>query len=416
MSAVAVIGLGKLGAVLAGVLANRGHTVIGVDVNQNVVDQVDVGHAPVVETGLQVLYDQAAYNLTATTDFRQAVARSTIAFIIVPTPTDHTDGFTSRYVIEAVTEIGQALQTETKRYTVVVCSTVMPGETNGAIRSALEVASGREIGPSLGLCYSPEFIALGSVIHDMTHPDMVLMGAADDASMLDLYDVIAGVPQSDPVYFRLSLIDAEIAKISLNTYITMKISFANLLGEICQEIDGADASWVTAAIGADSRVGSRYITPGGAYGGPCFPRDTKAFAVMARNVGVSPDLADASDAINQRQAEQLADELGKCDAVTVLGLSYKPHTNVTENSFGVDLTNLLQFQGVVVTTYDPVVAGTINGNNNTPTVDEALRASDVVVIATPWDEFRDLDYTGKRVIDMWGIVPEKWEPRRFGRA
>lgn len=416
---ISIFGLGKLGAVLAAVTASRGFDVIGMDLDERVVGEVNAGRPPVTETGLAALMRDAHFRLRATTRVADAVDSSDIAFIIVPTPSRNAGGFDVSYVLDVVSGIGAALRDDERDwFTVVVCSTVMPGSTAGEIRATLEASSGRTVGHDLGLCYSPEFIALGSVIHDMTHPDLVLLGADDARSRADLRSVLEKLVDTDPAWHELSIVDAEIAKIAINTYVTMKISYANTLAEICERIPGADAELVAAAVGADSRIGPKYLNPGGAFGGPCFPRDNAAFGSLASSVGLSAPLAAATDEVNLRQAERLADDLKHLDRVSVLGLSYKPQTNITERSFALDLCELLQHAGVVVTAYDPVVRSPAVPTLGfvVPSAEEAIQASDHVVVATAWPEFASLDFYGKQVVDVWGIVPAGPNVKRIGKS
>lgn len=417
MSAVTVVGLGKLGAVLAAVLAERGHTVIGVDINELLVKNVNDGIPPIRETGIGELYNRVRPDLSATTDMKVAVGQSSIAFVVVPTPSQEDGSFSNQYVIEAVEAIGEALQDKGEWFTVVICSTVMPGSCGGPIKEALERSSGRTVGETVGLAHSPEFIALGSVIHDMTHPDMVLLGADDDKSRQSLFEIITTVPRTMPAYRPLSLVDAELAKIGLNCYVTMKMSYANMIGEICSNIPGADAANVLSAIGNDSRVGARYLRSGAAWGGPCYPRDTLAFGRMAENVGVEAYLVGASSQINKRQLTRLINQLVVEDKVSILGLSYKPNTHITERSFGVDLATVLMSEGVFVSMYDPEASTfSFNGRSCELTVTDCIAASPVIVVATPWPEFATLDYQGKKVIDLWGIVPDGPNVERFGKG
>ena len=171
-----VIGLGKLGSPLAAVLASKGHSVVGLDRNPAFVAAINQGRAPVAEPGLQALIDESRKRLRATASFAEAIAGSDASFVIVPTPSQGDGAFSNEYVLEAVREIGQALRGNDRYHVVSIVSTVMPGATGGVIRAALEEASGREVGMGLGLCYNPEFIALGSVVRDLLNPDMVLLG------------------------------------------------------------------------------------------------------------------------------------------------------------------------------------------------------------------------------------------------
>lgn len=166
---IAVIGLGRLGAPLAAVLASKGHNVIGIDLNPRSVAAINTGRAPVEEPNLQERIDSARPRLRATTKFADAIPQTDISFVIVPTPSGPDGMFSNRWVLDAVRQIGAALRGTDRYHVVNITSTVMPGSTGGEIRAALEQASGRKVGEALGLTYSPEFIALGSVVRDLLH-------------------------------------------------------------------------------------------------------------------------------------------------------------------------------------------------------------------------------------------------------
>jgi UDPglucose 6-dehydrogenase len=424
---VAVVGLGKLGAPLAAVLASKGNEVLGVDVNPEAVRLVNEGRAPVAEPGLQELVTASQDRLSATTDFLAAADREIIIFL-VPTPSDERGAFTNAYILEALEALGPGLRGRDEYQVVVIGSTVMPGSCDSEIRSALERVSGRQVGDSLGLCYNPEFIALGNVIQDMLTPDMVLIGESDSRAGAVQERLYAGVCENDPPFRHMALVNAELTKIAVNTYVTMKISYANALADICERLPGADVDSVTDALGLDTRIGSKYLRGALAYGGPCFPRDNKAFAVLARDIGADPLLAEATDAINVAQSERLArivqSRLRGGNAVGILGLSYKPDTGVVEESPGVALAALLVREGYDVNVYDPaarnaalrVLPDDVNGCES---VAEVLERSAVVVITTPWRQFADLPVEAlgngsdpRVVIDCWGVLSED----RYGEA
>jgi UDPglucose 6-dehydrogenase len=313
----------------------------------------------------------------------------------------------------------------------------MPGSCDAEIRTELERASGRRVGETLGLCYSPEFIALGSVIRDMLEPDMVLIGESDSRAGDVLEQLYAGVCENDPPFRRMSLVNAELTKIAVNTYVTMKISYANALADMCERLPGADVEAVTDALGLDTRIGAKYLRGAISYGGPCFPRDNKAFGVLARDLGAEPLLAEATDAVNVSQTNRLArvvqSRLAAGNTVGILGLAYKPDTGVIDESPGIALARLLGNAGYEVRVYDPVateaaldaLGGLAEGSSS---VAELLAQSDVAVIATPWREFAELptdalEREGRRtvVIDCWRLLPDEAnggpiEIVRLGRA
>jgi UDPglucose 6-dehydrogenase len=417
---VAVVGLGKLGAPLAAVLASKGNDVLGVDVDPAAVRRLNDGMAPVDEPGLQELVTAHADRLEATVEL-EAAADADMTILLVPTPSDERGAFTNAFLLAAIERIGGGLAGRDDYHVVVVGSTVMPGSCEDELRPALEEASGRKVGESLGLCYSPEFIALGNVIRDMLEPDMVLIGESDERAGDVLESLYAGVCENDPPFRRMSLVNAELTKIAVNTYVTMKISYANTLADLCERLPGADVASVTDALGLDSRIGGKYLKGAVAYGGPCFPRDNKAFAVLARELGTEATLAEATDSINDEQLHRLARIVHayarEDDAVGILGLTYKPDTPVIEESPGLAIAELLAENGVrEVHVFDPVatevaVAHLGDAVHGCATADELLERSDVVVIATPWREFASLPLdrlagqSRRRVIvDCWRVL------------
>jgi UDPglucose 6-dehydrogenase len=300
---------------------------------------------------------------------------------------------------------------------VVVSSTVMPGSCGGPIKNALEATSGRSVGTEIGLCYCPKFIALGSVIRDLTQPDFVLMGSSDARAAATVAEVYRHSCVNRPQTLQMSLVDAEIAKLSVNAFVTMKISFANLLGEICEATDGADATAIASAIGLDTRIGVKYLRPALGFGGPCFPRDNAAFAAMAGRVGVDAELATATQRINDRQVERISNllsaRLPPRATVAVLGLTYKPNTPVVERSQSIEIARHLAQQGIRVVVHDPSGVGAARGAlgglvGYGQTAAATIAEADAIILATPWTEYRDLHHMlrGRRVtiVDCWYLL------------
>lgn len=421
LPALSVIGLGKLGSPMAAVFASKGFNVVGLDLNQDFVAALNDGRAPVVEPQLQEMITANRDRLRATTDYVDAIHSTDISFVIVPTPSGPDATFSNRYMIAALEQIGAALKTKGGYHVVVVTSTVMPGSTDAELRPVLEAASGRKVGEELGLCYNPEFIALGSVVRDMLHPDMILIGQSDEKAGAMLETVYRSSTNTAPEFHRMNLVNAELCKISVNTYVTTKISYANMIGAICDRLPGADADVVTAAVGADSRIGRKYLKPAIGYAGPCFPRDNKAFSALGRRLGVNTALAEATDTINSFQIQRL---LGAVEAranpgatIAVLGMSYKPLTGVIEESQGVELAGELAKAGFKVVVSDPLALPAAQAVlSAAPTIafeadaQAAIAAADVVVFTTAWPEFKDIPLDaftqgGKRrvVIDPWSL-------------
>jgi UDPglucose 6-dehydrogenase len=431
---VSVVGLGKLGAPIVAVFAAKGYDVVGIDTNPAFVEKINNHVAPVEEPGLQELLTEHKARISATKDWSKVIGETEVTTVIVPTPSGADGAFRNDYVLSVMDDVGRALARKSDYHLVVVHSTTMPGSVGGPIRERLEHASGRKVGRDLGLCYNPEFIALGDVINGLLHPDFILIGESDKKAGDLLEGIYRKVVGPNANIARMNFVNAELTKISVNTYVTMKISFANMLGEICDRLQGADVSVVADAIGRDTRIGKKYLRPATGYGGPCFPRDTMAFGRVAHLVGGRADLAIATDVINRRQVlrltETIRDLIPVGGVVAVLGLSYKPDTPVIEESQGIMLAKALAEIGFDVVAHDPMALGPARAVLGAavrllPSAPEAVSEADVVAIVTPWPDYAAISpewlANGRTrfIIDCWrqldpALFPEHCKIVRLG--
>lgn len=439
ISRASVVGLGKLGACLAACIASKGTEVFGIDTNPRMVARLNEGRAPVTEPGLAELIEANRDRLSARSDYSVAIERSGITFVVVPTPSDEQGGFSTDYVVEAAYEIGRVLARKTDYHLVVITSTVLPGSTGKVVLPVLEQASGKRCGIDFGLCYNPEFIALGSVIHDLMNPDFLLIGESDARAGATLEKWYESFCDKSPPVSRMNFVNAELTKISVNTFVTTKITFANMLGAICEGLPGADVDVVTDALGMDSRIGKRYLTGALGYGGPCFPRDNQALAYVAAQVGCRAGLAETTDRENRtlldRQIARIRAELDPRNTLAVLGLAYKPDTNVVEGSQGLMIARSIASSGTPVIVFDPAATdnarSVLNGSvEYARSLHECLERADAVVIANPCREFRalkafDFPQRGQKttVFDCWRLLRKElsncewvnYVPLGFGR-
>jgi UDPglucose 6-dehydrogenase len=414
-----VVGLGKLGAPLAACLAAGGFTTIGVDLDRRVVGALEAGRAPVQEPRLDALVRACGARLSARVDAVSAAGDAAVTFIAVPTPSEADGRFSTRHVLVACEQIGHGIRLKAGPHLVVLTSTVVPGATDGAVREALERASGRRVGADLGLCYHPVFVALGRVIRDLRRPDLVLIGHSQPEWGRALAVILRAVCENDPPVLLTNLVNAELVKLGVNAFLTAKITFANVLARICERIPGAEVDVVTRGMGLDPRIGAGYLTGAVAYGGPCFPRDNLALAALAREVGAPAAYAEVTDALNRGEAAHLAALVESARSpggtVAILGLSYKPDTSVTDESAGLHLARRLAAHGIAVLAYDPGVAAAgdaaPHGVPLAPSLEACVRAGDVIVIATPWPDFAQLDpswlvraHTRPVIIDCWRLL------------
>ncbi|HEY5618885.1 MAG TPA: nucleotide sugar dehydrogenase [Vicinamibacterales bacterium] len=418
---ICVVGLGKLGAPLAAILADRGHDVIGVDARPEVVELLNDGRTALQEPGLAELIDRNRSRLEATSDIAAAAAGAEASFIVVPTPSTANGTFSTRYVIDAVNGIGRGLHRSKNYHVVSVTSTVMPLSTDLEVKPALEAASGRVVGETVGLCYNPEFIALGSVIRDMMHPDLVLIGESDPRAGEVVEAVHRTFIATGVQVRRMTWINAEIAKIAINTFVTTKISYANMLAELCEQLPGGDIDVVTDAIGVDRRIGHTYLRGAVGYGGPCFPRDNAALAAAAAQAGTRADIAVATDVINRRQVDRVArvvraHAIPRQHRVGVLGLSYKPDTPVVEESQGVMLANRLATDGFATMVFDPsalpdAASALVPSISQARSLAQCVESADVLILMVPWPAFREIPAllrarprTPLTIVDCWRLL------------
>ncbi len=419
---VSVIGLGKLGGTMAGCLASRGFNVIGVDISQKAVDALNAGRAPAPENGLDELIAKNKERVRGTLSHDDAILDSDLSFVIVPTPSDERGAFSIQYAAYAFEAIGKALAKRKEYHTVVLTSTVLPGSTRHSLLPILEKHSGKKCGKDFGLCYSPEFIALGSIIRDFLNPDFYLVGEFDERSGAALESVNQRVALNNATCKRMSIENAELAKIAVNSFVTLKISYANMLADLCERIPGGDVDVVSDAIGMDKRIGRRYLTGGFGYGGPCFPRDNVALNFVGKHLGAATRLLEVNDEFNRsispRFVEKLRPYLRDGTTVAVLGLAYKPLSHVIEESAGIYLCRALSDAGLRVIGYDPLARAESSVALRdhalvADSIEQCLRDAECVLVTTPDDIYKALtpaDYIGNKksvtVVDFWRCLPE----------
>jgi len=427
MTKLSVVGLGKLGVCALACFAYRGFKVLGTDVNKDLVDAINNGKAPVWEPRLQELISHARPRIRVTQNYEDVIRESDVTFLIVPTPSKQDGHFSDEYLRDALGHLASGLKRINKKFHLfAVHSTVSPGTIQDSLIPLIESVSGEKLNKDFGVCYNPEFIALGSVINDFLNPDVVLIGQSSKRAGDKLEAIYRTVCENNPYVARMSIVSAEIAKISLNSYITMKISFANTLAQICERIPGADVDDITRALGADKRVSPYYLKGGLSYGGPCFPRDNRAFAAFAQKFGIDAKLAKTTDAVNELHNQHLLQHIMGCisgtdhNTVAVLGLAYKPNTPVIEESAAIRLIEELLKNGVEVVVYDPLAmenARAYFGDKvlYASSVKECLANASVCVITTQAEQFRSINashicHNPTTIIDCWRML----DPAKLG--
>ena len=350
---IGVIGLGKLGLPMLCAFVKRGFDAYGYDTNTDLIDRLVRRENPYKEPGIEaVIRGDASWDARFSSDLGEFISKLDIIFIIVPTPS-RDNRFNSQFVRDVLSDV--SLRSDRRRggVTCVVTSTLNPGDCD-LLNKELELGNN-----GVNLVYSPEFIALGSVLSDMLHPDVVLLGGQNEKDLDRIFSIYSRLYLSFPEYHRLSFFEAETAKLAINTFVTTKISFANALGMFVAKKSGSfsGVSRVLNAVGGDSRIGRKYFKFGGAYGGPCFPRDNKVLSNHMRASEVPDFIPTATDKTNDQVVRFWADWIDErgYELVVLSGIAYKSGTDFLENSFFLSLGAALEGKKTVYYV-DPLIA------------------------------------------------------------
>ena len=402
-----VIGLGKLGLPLAALLAEAGHQVFGYDNSNEVVSNLQIGKYAFFEKDLSTYMADGVNNLHFVSSFSQITDEIDIIFIIVPTPSTEKGHFSNHNLISVLGELANSLEElqKNRKLVINIVSTVMPGSCVGELMPFFEEKASIKFGDEIGFCYNPEFIALGSVIHDMQFPDMHLIGASSEWAGLSVLEVLGTIVKKKVPSNLLTLTEAEVVKISVNNFVTMKISYANLLQQICEKIGDVDIDKVTSSIGLDSRIGAKYLKAAAPYGGPCFPRDTRALSALFEDYGIENHLSIATEQTNLSHLKFLVDKIlsiATRGVIGVAGISYKPGTALNEESPGINIASSLKSLGRDVITWDEF--GSFDSRfDSTDNLTKFISSADFIVITRPIDKslLSQLHAQQKPYLDLW---------------
>lgn len=398
---VSVIGCGHLGIPHAAAMAELGHEVIGVDVDQAKVDRLNLGECPIYEIGLPELLARhtASGRLRFTTNIREAAEFADLHFIGVGTPID-ADGrsYDTGQVFGAVRQLAPHL---TRACTIVGKSTVTVGTTVHVTSLAQRLAPA---GASVEVVWNPEFLREGHAVEDTLRPDRLIAGLTTAEAEKAIRAVYAPILEAGVPLFVCDPQTAELAKGAANTFLGLKISYINAVADMC-EAAGGDISQIVEILGIDPRIGSAGMKPGIGYGGGCLPKDIRAFTASARQLGATraASLLRAAEEINENRTtvamglvvRALGDRPIKGSRITVWGAAFKPGTNDVRESPALSLAHALQHAGGTVTVHDPQAVGTAMVRNPeldyTDDLSASLDGADLVVLATEWPEYRQAD-------------------------
>ena len=439
-----VIGTGYLGATHAACMAELGHEVLGVDVDEHKIEALKNSKVPFYEPGLPEVLERNidAGRLSFTTNYDEAANFGNVHFIGVGTPQQRGSYAADTRYVEAVID---DLVPKLHGHHVILGKSTVPVGTAAALQERADNLT--QDGASVEIAWNPEFLREGYAVKDTIEPDRIVLGVrgASDTHGDSKAEAVAREVYATPLangtpFIVTDLQTAELVKVSANAFLATKISFINAVSEVC-EIVGADVTQLADAIGYDDRIGRKFLGAGLGFGGGCLPKDIRAFMARAGEVGADQALTFLRevDAINMRRRQRVVDmareELGSLIGrnITVLGAAFKPNSDDVRDSPALAVAGQLSLAGANVTVFDPQAMD--NARKVFPTLDyadtleEALRGAELTILATEWGQFREMDpewvagvvekqllIDARNVLDVQQWRNAGWEMRALGRT
>lgn len=394
---IAVIGTGYVGLVSGTCFAETGNDVICVDIDQKKVEKLNSGEITIYEPGLELLFkrNQKEGRLTFTTDLQHALDNSLVIFLALPTPPGEDGSADLSYVLNVADKIGKSITD----YRVIVDKSTVPVGTADKVKAAIAA----NYKGDFDVVSNPEFLREGVAVDDFMKPDRVVIGAESQKACDIMNELYAPyVRQGNPVLF-MDTHSAELTKYAANSFLATKISFMNEVSRLCEML-GADVDMVRKGIGADDRIGKRFLFPGIGYGGSCFPKDVKALIHSASEVGYEFKILNAVEDVNAAQKKVLLAKINRHygnsltgKTAAIWGLAFKPNTDDIREAPALEIIEELLKSGVKINTFDPeamsnvkaIMGDKINFCSN---IYEAAQDADFLIVATEWPEFRSPDF------------------------
>ena len=407
------IGLGKLGLMFSQVLAEKNIETIGYDINNNIVKDI-LKNKKFIEPNLNYLLKKNRDKFSIVKNIEEGIMKSTSAFLILPTPSKKNHEFDNKYIENCLDEIGKYLKYK-KNYLINITSTVNPGSSEKFINN-LEKKFKLKHGKNFILTYNPHLIALGSIYNDIINSDLVLIGSNNDKGFKILKNIYKKVYTNNINKLKfLNLKEAEISKIAINSYITTKISYTNLISQIADKEKNINSSKILQTIGCDKRIGKKYLSVGALYSGPCFPRDNLNFVRYLKNKKLNYSLLKATDNVNDYQIHRylrllnnLKKNFNTNPSVGLCGLSYKENTDVDTKSPAIEIYKKIHKKHKVYffDTYNVKNENKLKFEKNLKTF---FNKSDIIFICYKNPKFKKISKfkTSKKkiIIDLWDYVP-----------
>jgi UDPglucose 6-dehydrogenase len=409
----AVIGCGYVGLVTGACLAEAGHDVVCTDVDSGRIAQLQAGKVPIYEQNLDKVLDSARKSgkISFTADAGEAIRASDAIFICVGTPPKENGDAD----LSAIDNVARQIATEARSPKLVIEKSTVPARTGLELRRALNAYS-RNSGRTFRVVSNPEFLREGTAVGDFFHPDRIVVGVEDEsaaAQMREIYRPILerkfrcpvhehSCPDGPAAHLLVTTINsAELIKHASNSFLALKISYANVIADLCEKI-GADVEEVTQAMGLDPRIGGQFLRAGLGFGGFCFPKDLQAFVHLAGTVGVDFEILKAAERVNKQRIDRFLEKVHqalwvvKGKRVAILGLAFKANTDDVRFSPALEVARRMHAEGADVHATDPEAISRAQAILPQITYHhdpyDALRDAEAVLICTEWEEFRELDW------------------------
>lgn len=392
-----VLGTGYVGLVAGTCLAEMGNTVICVDKDEDKLKKLEKGIIPIYEPGLDtlILANVKEHRLSFSKDLDSAVKKSDVCFIAVGTPSKD-DGSAD---LSAVFDVSKSIAKSMNSYKVIVNKSTVPVGTCDEIEKIIKENTDFDF----DLASNPEFLKQGAAVQDFLHPDRVIIGAKSEKAFKIMNEIYASFLRTGIPLIEMDIKSAEMTKYASNAFLALKISYANEIANICENI-GANAEMVRRGMCADKRIGKKFLFAGLGYGGSCFPKDVKALISLAKEKGYSAELLTATDNINLRQRYLFINKIlkrykgnVKGKRFALWGLAFKPDTNDMREAPAINIIEELLKAGAEISAFDPKASDTardIFGNRieYASCAYDALKDADALILATEWNEFRNPDF------------------------
>jgi len=408
-----VVGCGYVGLVTGACLAAAGHEVICTDIDEKRIAELQAGGVPIYEQHLDKILDSARKSRTIsyTSNAGEAIRNSDAIFICVGTPPKENGDAD----LSAIDHVARQIATEARSPKLVIEKSTVPARTGLELRRALTAYS-RNSGLTFRVASNPEFLREGTAVSDFFHPDRIVVGVEDESSARDMREIYRPIlersfrcpvhdgtcPLGSAVDLLVTTINsAELIKHASNSFLALKISYANVIADLCEKI-GANVEEVTHAMGLDPRIGTQFLRAGLGFGGFCFPKDLQAFIHLSGTVGVDFEILKAAERVNKQRIDRFFEKVRqalwvvKGKRVAVLGLAFKANTDDIRFSPALEVVKELLRQGAQVQATDPEAISRTKSLFPTASYHsdayEALRDAEAALVCTEWDVFRDLDW------------------------